>query len=221
VNYIMPHFVLNELPIGLAGVFIAAVLAAAMSSIAAELNSLSTATVIDFYRRWVRPEATDTHFLNVSKIATLGWGIFACVVATFAVSLGSLIEVNRFGSVLLRLNPGGLPAGDDPARDGTGGVRGAHRRHGRRRCRLVLGAVGELPVAQRDRRGDGGGGGDAAQSWTAGDSRFDGLLICHLKKPESSWLSYHLLGLPHVPALVRDADPEVGADREAQQSTRR
>jgi solute:Na+ symporter, SSS family len=99
VNYIMPRFVLDHLPIGLAGCFIAAVLAAAMSSIAAELNSLSTATVIDFYRRWVRPEATDTHYLNVSKAATGVWGIFACIVATYAATLGSLIEVvNRFGS---------------------------------------------------------------------------------------------------------------------------
>ncbi|MFQ5704320.1 MAG: sodium:solute symporter [Gemmatimonadales bacterium] len=99
VNYIIPRFVLRELPLGLAGIFIAAVLAAAMSSIAAELNSLSTATVIDFYRRWVRPEASDAHYLIVSKVATGFWGLFACIVATFAVTLGSLIEVvNRFGS---------------------------------------------------------------------------------------------------------------------------
>lgn len=99
VNYIIPRFVLDELPLGLAGLFLAAIMAAAMSSIAAELNSLSTATVIDFYRRWIRPEASDRHFLNVSKIATGIWGVFACVVATFAGSLGSLIEVvNRFGS---------------------------------------------------------------------------------------------------------------------------
>jgi solute:Na+ symporter, SSS family len=99
VNYIIPHFVLTELPIGLAGLFIAAVMAAAMSAIAAELNSLATATVIDFYRRWVRPEATDGHYLGVSKVATGVWGAFACVVATYAATLGSLIEVvNRFGS---------------------------------------------------------------------------------------------------------------------------
>jgi Na+/proline symporter len=55
VNYVMPSFVLNHLPLGMAGIFIAAVMAAAMSSIAAELNSLSTATVIDFYRRWYKP----------------------------------------------------------------------------------------------------------------------------------------------------------------------
>ncbi|MGD8322078.1 MAG: sodium:solute symporter [Gemmatimonadota bacterium] len=99
VNYIIPRFVLSELPIGLSGLFIAGVIAAAMSSIAAELNSLSTATVIDFYRRWVKPVGSDAHFLTVSKVATGFWGLFACVVATYAATLGSLIEVvNRFGS---------------------------------------------------------------------------------------------------------------------------
>ncbi len=99
VNYIVPRFVLSELPIGLAGLFIAGVLAAAMSSIAAELNALATASVIDFYRRWVRPEGTDAHFLRVSRGATAFWGIFACIVATYAATLGSLIEVvNQFGS---------------------------------------------------------------------------------------------------------------------------
>ncbi len=99
VNYVIPRFVLDALPIGLAGVFIAAVMAAAMSSIAAELNSLSTASVIDFYRRWFRPQGSDAHYLFVSKLATGLWGLFACVVAVYAASLGSLIEVvNRFGS---------------------------------------------------------------------------------------------------------------------------
>ncbi len=99
VNYVMPDYVLNHLPLGMAGIFIAAVMAAAMSSIAAELNSLSTATVIDFYQRWVRPQAPDAHYLKVSKIATFFWGVFACFIAVQAASLGSLIEVvNRYGS---------------------------------------------------------------------------------------------------------------------------
>jgi SSS family transporter len=99
VNYIIPHFVLTELPIGLTGIFIAAVIAAAMSAVAGELASLSSTTVIDLYRRWMRPEADDAHYLKVSRAATGAWGVFACVVATFAADLGSLIEVvNRFGS---------------------------------------------------------------------------------------------------------------------------
>ena len=99
VNYIIPRFVLDHLPLGLAGLFLAAVIGAAMSSVAAELNSLSTVSVIDFYRRWIKPEGSDAHFLTASKLATAIWGLFACFVATKAASLGSLIEVvNRFGS---------------------------------------------------------------------------------------------------------------------------
>lgn len=100
VNYIIPHFVLTELPIGLAGLFIAAVIAAAMSAVAGELSALATATVIDHYRRWINPAADDTRLLVISRRAVGAWGLFACVVATFAASLGSLIEVvNRFGSI--------------------------------------------------------------------------------------------------------------------------
>lgn len=99
VNYIIPRFVTDHLPIGLAGLFLAAILAAAMSSIAAELNSLATATTVDFYQRWVRRDETDARLLVVGKLATAFWGVFACVVAMYAANLGSLIEVvNRFGS---------------------------------------------------------------------------------------------------------------------------
>ena len=100
VNYIIPHFVLTELPIGLTGLFIAAVIAAAMSAVAGELTALSTATVIDHYQRWMNPGADDARLLFVSRAATGAWGLVACVVATFAAGLGSLIEVvNRFGSI--------------------------------------------------------------------------------------------------------------------------
>jgi Na+/proline symporter len=99
VNYVFPTFITTKLPIGLVGLMIAAIFAAAMSSIAAELNSLATSSVIDIYRRILRPSETDTHYLSVSKLATAFWGLFACVVASFAANLGSLIEVvNRFGS---------------------------------------------------------------------------------------------------------------------------
>lgn len=99
VNYIFPRFVTTRLPIGIVGLFIAAIFAAAMSSISSELNALSTATVIDFYRRHYRPNESDAHYLRVSRLLTLGWGLFACVVALYATNLGSLIEVvNKFGS---------------------------------------------------------------------------------------------------------------------------
>jgi solute:Na+ symporter, SSS family len=99
VNYVFPTFVTTRLPMGLVGLIIAAIFAAAMSAIAAELNSLATASVIDVYRRLITPVASDAHYLLVSRIATGLWGLFACVVARSAAGLGSLIEVvNRFGS---------------------------------------------------------------------------------------------------------------------------
>ena len=99
VNYVFPTFITTRMPIGVVGLLFAAIFAAAMSTIAGELSALSTASVIDFYRRFVRREASDRHFLAVSRIATACWGIFASVVAIWAAELGSLIEVvNRFGS---------------------------------------------------------------------------------------------------------------------------
>jgi Na+/proline symporter len=99
VNYIVPGFILEHIPVGLVGLLILAILLAATDTIAGELNSLSTATVIDFYRRRVRPAGTDAHYLAVSRVATGAWGLFACLVAVWAAELGSLIEVvNRIGS---------------------------------------------------------------------------------------------------------------------------
>ena len=61
VNYIIPNFILTQLPIGLIGLLIVAILMAATDTIAGELNSLSTATVIDFYRRFWGATADDKH----------------------------------------------------------------------------------------------------------------------------------------------------------------
>ncbi len=99
VNYIFPTFVTTYMPAGVVGLIIAAIFAAAMSSISAELSALSTATVIDFYRRHINTTATDAQYLRVAKLSTGLWGVFACVVALYASRLGSLIEVvNKFGS---------------------------------------------------------------------------------------------------------------------------
>ena len=99
VNFVFPTFVTTRMPIGLVGLLIAAIFAAAMAASAGELNALATATIIDFYRRLFVKNATDAHYLAVSKLATIGWGLFACVVAMYAANQGSLIEVvNRYGS---------------------------------------------------------------------------------------------------------------------------
>ncbi|HSI88048.1 MAG TPA: sodium:solute symporter [Pyrinomonadaceae bacterium] len=99
VNYVFPSFVVANMPMGVIGLIIAAIFAAAMSSISSELNALATASTIDFYRRHVRPDAGTKEFVRFGRFATFLWGIFACIVATYATNLGSLIEVvNKFGS---------------------------------------------------------------------------------------------------------------------------
>jgi Na+/proline symporter len=99
VNYVFPTFITTRMPIGLVGLMIAAIFAAAMSASAGELNSLATATIIDFYKRHFVTTAEDSHYVMVSRLATIAWGLFACVVAMYAANQGSLIEVvNRYGS---------------------------------------------------------------------------------------------------------------------------
>jgi SSS family transporter len=98
-NYIFPSYIMAHLPRGLAGLVIAVIFAAAMSSLSGEFNSLATASMIDFYKPFVRPHSSDAHELLVSRLLTIAWGCVACLVALQAGRLGSAIEVvNRFGS---------------------------------------------------------------------------------------------------------------------------
>jgi Na+/proline symporter len=99
-NYIFLSFVTHYLPRGLVGLIIGVIFTAAMSAISGEINSLATVTVIDVYRRHFKPEASDHHYLTASRVATVFWGIYAVVVASYAAQHpGALIEVvNQVGS---------------------------------------------------------------------------------------------------------------------------
>jgi Na+/proline symporter len=98
-NYIFPTFVIKYLPAGLVGLIIAAIFAAAMSSMDSELNSLTTVTIIDIYKRHVKPEADERHYLIVSRICMALWGALAACFAMYAGALGSVIvAVNKVGS---------------------------------------------------------------------------------------------------------------------------
>lgn len=98
-NYIFPSYVVSRLSGGLAGLVMAVIFAAAMSTLAGEFNSVATATMIDFYQRFVKTEASASHYLWMSRLFTAVWGGLACLVALQAGRLGSAIEVvNRFGS---------------------------------------------------------------------------------------------------------------------------
>ena len=98
-NYIFLGFVTRYMPAGLVGLVMAAIFAAAMSSISAEINSLATVSVIDIYQRHFRRQAPDAHYLKAARLATIFWGAYAVITAEFGSSLGALIEaVNILGS---------------------------------------------------------------------------------------------------------------------------
>ena len=98
-NYLFPHFILHNLPPVLLGLLVAAIFAAAMSSADSALNSLTSSTIVDLYKRWLNPGASEGQALLASRITTVFWGIAATSSAFFFAGGGSVIElVNRVGS---------------------------------------------------------------------------------------------------------------------------
>ena len=99
-NYIFLSFVTRYMPVGIVGLIMAAIFAAAMSTISAEINSLATVSVVDVYKRHVKKDGADRHYLAAARWATAFWGIYAVMTARYAANLGSLIEVvNKVGSL--------------------------------------------------------------------------------------------------------------------------
>jgi SSS family solute:Na+ symporter len=100
-NYIFLRFVLDHLPKGLIGLLIAVIFLSAWGSIAASLNSLSSATINDIHKRSVKVPLSQEIEYHYSQLYTLLWGIFCVVVAQLAYNIGnSLIEaVNVLGSL--------------------------------------------------------------------------------------------------------------------------
>jgi len=99
-NYIFLTFVTSYLPAGLVGLLIAVVFSASMGSIAGAFNSLTSTTIVDVYKRNVRPDASDEHYLAMSRWITLGWGVFCIAVALFSGRVGNLlVAVNKLGSL--------------------------------------------------------------------------------------------------------------------------
>lgn len=99
-DYVFIHFILNNLPMGLIGLLLAVILSAAMSSTASELNALGTITALDLYKRNVKRDFDQKHYVNVSKLFTLLWGIIAIIIACVANLFDNLIQlVNIIGSI--------------------------------------------------------------------------------------------------------------------------
>lgn len=98
-NYIFPYFILNEIPIGIIGLIVAGIFAAALSSIDSELNALSTVFIVDWYKRLDKKDRGEAWYLKSSRAVTLFWGILATLAALALGETRSIIElVNKIGS---------------------------------------------------------------------------------------------------------------------------
>jgi Na+/proline symporter len=99
-DYVFIYFILHYLPKGLIGLLLAVILSAAMSSSASGLNALASTTAIDIYKRNVKGEKSEKHYVNATKFFTLIWGIIAILFACVGTLFENLIQlVNIVGSV--------------------------------------------------------------------------------------------------------------------------
>ncbi|PZX47838.1 sodium:solute symporter [Algoriphagus chordae] len=99
-DYVFMRFVMDNLPKGIIGLLFAVIFSAAMSSTASELNALGSTTTIDLYKRSIKKEGSDKHYLKSSKLFTAFWGLGAILFATYASLFENLIQaVNLLGSL--------------------------------------------------------------------------------------------------------------------------
>jgi SSS family solute:Na+ symporter len=89
-DHVFPHFIVHQLPAGLAGLVIAAIFAAAMDP---SLNSMATLTLCDVYKRYVRPQCDEQESMWVLRLATLGWGAISTAVAWAMIQVKSVLDV--------------------------------------------------------------------------------------------------------------------------------
>ncbi len=104
---IFPTFIVREMPIGIAGLLVAAILAAAMSNLSAALNSLSSTTVVDFYMHW-RPEADGRERMMISRASTVMWALVLFAVAVYSIFAGGKGHVVEIGLSIASVAYGAL-----------------------------------------------------------------------------------------------------------------
>lgn len=89
---VFPYFIVNELPIGLTGLIIAALFAAAMSTVDSSLNSSATIILQDIYKRYIRPDATEKESMRILYGATFLWGVIGTAMALAMIGAESALD---------------------------------------------------------------------------------------------------------------------------------
>jgi SSS family solute:Na+ symporter len=89
---IFPYFILTQLPPGVRGVLLAAIFAAAMSTISTSLNSSATLLLTDWYKRFYRPQADERESMRVLHLASLVWGVLGTGVALAMIGVKAALD---------------------------------------------------------------------------------------------------------------------------------
>lgn len=105
-DQVFPYFIIKEIPDGVSGVFVAAVFAAAISTLDSRLAELADVTVSNIYRPYVKSDGSESHYLRVARLLLIGWGILFCV---FSVALSQVDGQSLFDLTLMATNTFGGP----------------------------------------------------------------------------------------------------------------
>ena len=102
---IFPYFMMSQMPVGLAGLLIAAIFAATMSTISSNINSVSTAFSVDFYQRFC-PQVKDSSLLRVARVTCIVSGVIGVAIALLMVTWNILSLFDYFNMILGLLTSG-------------------------------------------------------------------------------------------------------------------
>lgn len=92
-DQVFPHFIATQVPVGIKGLIIAAILAASMSTIDSALNCSATVLYVDYYKKYFKPKASEGTSVSFLRLTTVVWGIAGIAVALLLVNAQSALDV--------------------------------------------------------------------------------------------------------------------------------
>ena len=92
-DQVFPHFIATQLPVGVKGLIIAAILAASMSTIDSALNCSATVLFVDYYKKYFKPSASESNSVNFLRLTTVIWGIAGVAVALLLINAKSALDI--------------------------------------------------------------------------------------------------------------------------------
>ena len=92
-DQVFPHFIATQMPVGIKGLIIAAILAASMSTIDSALNCSATVLFVDYYKKYFKPSASESNSVNFLRLTTVIWGIAGIAVALLLINARSALDI--------------------------------------------------------------------------------------------------------------------------------